>query len=513
MAPCCAAESNENKGGGGFAASPPVSQQPPADAASSFPTSGLLRLAQLVAAPSKEERRRQLRELGVTDESFVQALEKSVKLCRRGIKLYPEPKDLAVSFNGGKDACVVLYLWMAARAASSRVEAAKEEPESVSLVPQPVIFFDSSDEFAEVRDFVSWATEGLQLEILAVEGQSFKQGMVELVAGGLRAVVMGQRRGDPWMDDVDVFSPSSEGWPAFMRVNPIIDWSYAHVWTFLRAFSLPYCNLYDAGYSSLGSVKTTFRNPALRKPDGSYAPAYMLKDASMERSGRLSRSTTPEAEPKSSEVASSLPDMGGLQRIASDEDRPRRATIIVVGNEILSGKVHDRNAHYLCTRLHSFGVAVPRILTVPDDIQAIAAAVAAASVESDFVFTSGGLGPTHDDVTIAGVASAFKCRLVQDEKLYALLAGNKAGKETEGGRLLPRDLNAVACHKMAAVPEGAKVEWLKDGNPWPVVSMNNVSSGVERWSSGCAGQAVTADRDAKREATEVLSKFNAKQLV
>lgn len=68
------------------------------------------------------------------------------------------------------------------------------------------------------------------------------------------------RRGDPNADGQEYFCPSSAGWPPFMRINPILDWSYADVWGFLRACDVPYCRLYDAGYTSLGGVHNTLPN-------------------------------------------------------------------------------------------------------------------------------------------------------------------------------------------------------------------------------------------------------------
>ena len=75
-----------------------------------------------------------------------------------------------------------------------------------------------------------------------------------------------------------------------MRVNPILSWNYEDVWAFIRSLNIPYCILYDRGYTSLGSRQTTVPNPELQLIDEngkiSYSPAYTLKKNSSERSGR-----------------------------------------------------------------------------------------------------------------------------------------------------------------------------------------------------------------------------------
>ncbi|KAH8060508.1 hypothetical protein JL722_4611 [Aureococcus anophagefferens] len=103
------------------------------------------------------------------------------------------------------------------------------------------------------------------------------------------AFVLGTRRGDPNCGDQQAFEPSSDWMPPFMRVNPILDWTYGDVWAFLRAFDLPYCALYDGGYTSLGSAPPTSRNPALLGDGGAYKPAHLLEDWSLERAGRVSK--------------------------------------------------------------------------------------------------------------------------------------------------------------------------------------------------------------------------------
>ena len=67
-------------------------------------------------------------------------------------------------------------------------------------------------------------------------------------------------RGDPNAEGQDMFCPSSAGWPPFLRVNPILDWGYGDVWALMRAARLPYCALYDCGFTSIGSVTDTQPN-------------------------------------------------------------------------------------------------------------------------------------------------------------------------------------------------------------------------------------------------------------
>lgn len=106
----------------------------------------------------------------------------------------------------------------------------------------------------------------------------------------IKAVVMGTRSTDPHGASLKVFHPTDEGWPQLMRINPILSFSYNNVWALLRGLSLPYCTLYDEGYTSLGSVSTTSPNPALRYTDADgavrYKPAYELTDLDLERAGR-----------------------------------------------------------------------------------------------------------------------------------------------------------------------------------------------------------------------------------
>src|ERR1044071_1854450 len=85
----------------------------------------------------------------------------------------------------------------------------------------------------------------------------------------------------------------------------------------------------------------------------------------------------------------------------------KTAGIIVIGNEILSGKTRDENSPYLARELRELGVDVRKISVIPDELAIIADEVQSLSKAYDYVFTTGGVGPTHDDLTMDGIASAF----------------------------------------------------------------------------------------------------------
>jgi len=137
------------------------------------------------------------------------------------------------------------------------------------------------------------------------------------------------------------------------------------------------------------------------------------------------------------------------------------AAIIVIGDEILSGKFADENAAYLIRELRELGVALRRIEVIPDAHEEIGVAVRAASERYDHVFTSGGVGPTHDDVTIEAIARAFGVRVVKNPILEGML------RAYYGVRLEERNL------RMAEVPEGAEMI-AADAPSWPVTSFRNI---------------------------------------
>lgn len=97
--------------------------------------------------------------------------------------------------------------------------------------------------------------------------------------------------------------------------------------------------------------------------------------------------------------------------------RTPTAALIVVGNEVLSAKVQDENGPFAAARLREIGVRLAAILTLPDDVEVIAEAVARERARVDWLFTSGGVGPTHDDVTVAAVARALASPVIRHAAL------------------------------------------------------------------------------------------------
>ena len=122
------------------------------------------------------------------------------------------------------------------------------------------------------------------------------------------------------------------------------------------------------------------------------------------------------------------------------------AAMIVIGDEILSGRTKDRNIGHLADVMTAVGIDLKEVRIVPDEEDEIVAAVNALRARHDYLFTTGGIGPTHDDITADSVAKAFGVPCEYDPGAYALLATHYAGRGLEFNE---------ARKRMARMPRGA----------------------------------------------------------
>ena len=119
------------------------------------------------------------------------------------------------------------------------------------------------------------------------------------------------------------------------------------------------------------------------------------------------------------------------------------AAILVIGDEILSGRTKDKNIGYIADYLTNIGIDLREVRIVPDVMEEIVEALNALRARYSYVFTTGGIGPTHDDITADAVAQAFGVELYEDERIIAAMLE----------RITPEDVNE-ARRRMARVPRG-----------------------------------------------------------
>jgi len=144
---------------------------------------------------------------------------------------------------------------------------------------------------------------------------------------------------------------------------------------------------------------------------------------------------------------------------------PSGAAAVIIGNEVLNAQVPDENGAHLMRRVRERGIALRSLVVVPDEVDAIVDAVVRARTRARWVITSGGIGPTHDDVTVRGVALALGRRVVQLPEMLLLLQAHAPGPATpealrlaeapEGTRLIPQKGSwypILACDEVFLLP-------------------------------------------------------------
>ncbi|KAL7477951.1 hypothetical protein ACHAW6_003738 [Cyclotella cf. meneghiniana] len=462
------------------------------------------------------------------------------------------PYCMVGSYNGGKDACVIFHLMRAAHANCCRALLEQQQQQQQQfIIPRPrVIYFQHLDEFPSVTSLLHSTVTKYDAEMLAFEnGTSFPRGLQFLVEKNYPpsrngrysssslspkergappyplAFILGTRKDDPNAGSQGIYAPSSHYMPPFLRVNPILNWTYGHVWHFLRVFELEYCTLYDEGYTSLGTVKDTIPCPALKKADGGYWPAYMLRDWSLERAGRVGKfknerksgendnndhdgdvskhqvtmsqtSSTVSLTDASTVLMLSKHERSMSKVINMDDTQPTTSTIadenslphpptvalIVIGDELLKGMTSDANVLSAARALRSYNVPLARVSIISDDSQGIIDEIRRIRKEVDVVITSGGVGPTHDDVTVRSVAEALGLEIEMNYEMAKLLIdkmgngemtdGHEEGDEEDLFSRLPEGLR-----KMASIPSESTLRYLStdpEKDEWPVLQCSNI---------------------------------------
>ncbi|CAD6198185.1 unnamed protein product [Caenorhabditis auriculariae] len=218
----------------------------------------------------------------VSDAEFVSRLEEAEKITEKILEEY-SLDQIALSFNGGKDCTVLLHLLRA-----------KVDEKYGPNVPIQGFHIMVEDQFPEATQFI--IDSALRYNITVLEFPGPLQTGLQLLKNQrprVVAVFMGSRASDP--KGKYMKSPvewTDKNWPQLLRVCPILQWSYNDVWQALRGLCVPYCVLYDQGYTSLGGRDNTRKNEKLRvtATDGRdfFLPAYKLADEAFERTNRSS---------------------------------------------------------------------------------------------------------------------------------------------------------------------------------------------------------------------------------
>src|SRR5688500_13134440 len=140
---------------------------------------------------------------------------------------------------------------------------------------------------------------------------------------------------------------------------------------------------------------------------------------------------------------------------------PRAAAAVIIGNEILTAKVQDENGPLLIRRLRERGIPLLSVAVVADEVDAIVEAVEVAHRRARWIFTSGGIGPTHDDVTVRAVALALGRPVVRLPQMEVLV------REHYGEKLSPEAM------RLAEAPEGSELIFQPDAR-YPVLACEDV---------------------------------------
>lgn len=212
-------------------------------------------------------------------------VQESLEIVEKSLLQY-KLENTCLSFNGGKDCTAILHL-----VHSSAMKLCSNNNEHRLLA----FYAQLPNHFDEETEFINTAVKRYNLNLMQYSTDSLKKSLSQFKsdAPNVEAIFVGTRNDDLKPGSVaNVFAPTDKDWPKFMRINPILKWTYSQVWDFIRELGIPYCDLYNQGYSSLGTKTDTTKNSSLMRigenGESYYLPAWKLTKFHEERSSRSS---------------------------------------------------------------------------------------------------------------------------------------------------------------------------------------------------------------------------------
>lgn len=204
----------------------------------------------------------------------------AIKIIERAIDRYGL-EGICVGFSGGKDCTILLHMVYAVL----QKQCARQDKPKIQC-----LFMHGKNSWPDTVSFIEKSAKIYNCDLQTMPCTCYKDAVREYLRlkPNVKAFLLGNRSTDPGGDKLKAFIPTDQGWPSAMRVFPVLDWGYKDVWGFIRDLSIPYCSLYDQGYSSIGENEAP--NEVLVYVDSRgarrFKPAYMLEDSKLERSGR-----------------------------------------------------------------------------------------------------------------------------------------------------------------------------------------------------------------------------------
>ncbi|CDO92620.1 unnamed protein product [Kluyveromyces dobzhanskii CBS 2104] len=184
--------------------------------------------------------------------------------------------DISFSYNGGKDCQVLLIIYLGClwEFFLSSIEGSQYGPQfhKFPLQQLPTVYIDQEDTFDTAQEFLQASVDRYYLSLY----ESAKDKKIDMpsafesfltVHPETEAIVIGVRHADPFGESLRPIQKTDPSWPQFYRLQPLLHWNLSQIWSFLLYSGEEMCGLYEMGFTSLGSVNNTVRNPYLRVPE------------------------------------------------------------------------------------------------------------------------------------------------------------------------------------------------------------------------------------------------------